>query len=152
MKATKNTYIPPIDSEYNPVMTYNRSPAHVGPLINSVDFIIPEGTPIRAAADGVVIEIKIDSNTGGPDKSFEEYGNYIEIKHEHGEYSEYEHLKQNGALVKVGDTVSQGQIIGYSGNTGWMAELGPHLHFMVGIYGKALDDYQTLIINWQGKQ
>lgn len=152
MKTTKNTYILPIDSEYNPVMTYDRSPAHVGPLINSVDFIVPENTPIKAAADGVVIEVKIDSDRGGPDKSFEEYGNYIEIKHEHDEYSEYEHIKHNGSLVKVGDNVSQGQIIGYSGNTGWMADLGPHLHFMVGIYGKTLDDYQTLIINWQGQQ
>lgn len=146
---TRNKYIYPIDKSSITEIAYDKSPAHVGSLINSVDFIVPEGTPIKAAADGVVIEVKIDSDIGGEAKEFEEYGNYIEIEHANGEYSEYEHLKKDGALIKVGDHVIQGQVIGYSGNTGWMAHLGPHLHFMVGVYGSDDADYFTLEIVWQ---
>lgn len=145
---TKNTYIYPVDKSTIIEMTYDKSPAHVDALINSVDFIVAENTAIKAAADGIVIEVKIDSNIGGETKDFEKDGNYIEIQHANGEYSEYEHLKKDGAIVQVGDKVKQGQVIGYSGNTGWMADLGPHLHFMVGVYGKTISDYQTLKIKW----
>ena len=146
---TRNKYIYPVEINKDVRITYDESPAHVDNLRNSVDFIIPEGTPIKAVLDGVVVDVKSDSDIGGPDKSFEEFGNFVEIEHSNGEYSEYEHLKKNGVLVKIGDRVKQGQIIGYSGNTGWMAHLGPHLHFMVGKYGKTNSDYETLKIEWE---
>ncbi|MFZ2948570.1 MAG: M23 family metallopeptidase [Desulfuromonadaceae bacterium] len=148
MAKTDNAYQYPIDNERIVRIAYNESPAHVGPLAYSVDFIVPEGTEVKAAADGIVIEVKDDSNIGGADKDLEQFGNYIEIEHPHGEYSEYEHLKNKGALVKVGDRITRGQVIGYSGATGWIAHLGPHLHFMVGKYGNVSDEYQTLEIVW----
>ncbi len=146
---TKNKYQYPVKMSKKVRMTYNESPAHVDRLKHAVDFIIPEGTPIQAALDGIVVDVKQDSKIGSSDKSFEKFGNYIEIEHEKGEYSIYEHIRQNGSLVKVGDRVRAGQIIGYSGNTGWMANLGPHLHFNVHKYiGKDPEDYKTLEIDW----
>ena len=147
---TQNKYTYPVEINDSVRIVYNESPAHVGNLKNSVDFIVPDGTPIRAALDGIVVDVKSDSDVGGPDKSFEEFGNYIEIRHSNAEYSEYEHLRKDGVLIKVGEKVEQGQIIGYSGNTGWMAHLGPHLHFMVGVYGSTDLDYETLEIVWEG--
>ena len=133
-------------------VSYDESPAHVNNLKHSVDFIVPEGTPIMAAADGTVIDLKSDSHIGGVGKEFESDGNFIEIEHENAEYSEYEHLRKNGVVVKIGDKVKRGQLIGYSGATGWLAHLGPHLHFMVGRYGITDEDYQTIKINWLNKE
>ena len=129
------------------VIQYHKSPAHVGALEYAVDFIVPEGTPVVAAAEGVIADIQLDSDRGGSAKEFEPLGNFIEIEHDHGEYSEYEHLRKDGVAVRVGQRVVRGQVIGYSGATGWLAHLGSHLHFMVGTYGTA-DEYKTLEIQW----
>ena len=146
---TKNTYVYPIKNVNNVKITYNESPAHVGRLKHAVDFIVPEGTPISASFDGIVVDVKQDSDFGGVEERFDIFGNYIEIRHTNNEYSIYEHLMKNGSKVKVGDAVKQGQIIGYSGNTGWMAHLGPHLHFDVHQYiGESQEEYETLEIVW----
>lgn len=145
---TKNRYRYPIERKHIQRITYRASPAHVGPLRHSVDFIVPEGIPVKAAAGGVVVDIKDTFSIGGSSKKKEGYGNYVEIKHRHGEYSEYEHLRK-GIPVKVGQRVRKGQIIGFSGATGWLAHLGPHLHFMVGVYGTTDKDYETLRIVWE---
>lgn len=148
MTKTRNIYHYPIEREKIIRISYDESPAHVDSLAHSIDFIVPENTPIKAAADGTVVDVKSDSNIGGTGKEFESLGNYIEIQHANEEYSEYEHLMKGGTTVKVGDKVRQGQIIGYSGATGWIATLGPHLHFMVGVYGETEKDYQTLEVCW----
>lgn len=152
-EQTKNKYDYPIDLNKVTTIFYKRSPAHQdtyknGMYKHAVDFICPIGTPIKAAADGVVVDVKFDSDKGGKDESFDELTNYIEIKHENGEYSWYEHLKKDGVLVKVGERVKRGQLIGYSGMTGWVASLQAHLHFHIGVYGKTVDDYHTLKIVW----
>ncbi|MDO8661276.1 MAG: M23 family metallopeptidase [Candidatus Woesearchaeota archaeon] len=133
-------------------ITSDESPAHTGTLKHSVDFICAEGTPVCAAADGKVIEIKSDGILGGKTQDFEKHGNYVEIEHANEEYSEYEHLKPEGIVVVVGQFVRKGELIGFTGVTGWLAHLGPHLHFMVGKYGKTVKDYQTLKIKWEKKQ
>lgn len=130
-------------------MTSDESPAHVGRLKNSVDFICPEGTEVRAAAKGVVVDLKSDSDRGGIGREWEAYGNFVELRHENDEYSEYEHLRKGGLIVEIGDSVERGQVIGYTGATGWVAHLGPHLHFMVGRYGENEQDYETLEIVWK---
>lgn len=118
--------------------------AHVGDLKHAIDFDTPEGTPIFAAANGVVIFVKDDSMVGGVDPAFEHDGNYIEILHAHNEVSEYEHLRHASAKVNVGDVVVQGTHIAEVGNTGWSE--CPHLHFMV--YPKDRDS-KTLKIRFQ---
>lgn len=97
----------------------------------SLDFSMDIGTPVFAAREGVVIEVKEDSNRGGASSSYASYGNYIAIYHADGTFASYVHLKKNGSIVNVGDEVQQGEIIGYSGNTG--LSTGPHLHFSVNI-------------------
>lgn len=147
---TKNNYLVPI-RKGKQKMRFD-SPAHTGRLKNAVDFVVPEGTPIRAAASGTVVDLKQDSNFGGNAKKFDKFGNYIEIKHGKSEYSIYEHIKKSGSLVKKGERVKEGQIIGYSGKTGMLANLGPHLHFDVHEYfegWKRPDDYKTLKIRWK---
>lgn len=95
----------------------------------ALDFSMPKGTPITAARDGIVAQVKQDSDRGGSSKSYEKDGNKISILHEDGTYADYVHLQKNGALVDVGDSVKAGQRIGLSGNTG--RTTGPHLHFQV---------------------
>ena len=55
--------------------------------------------------------------------------NYVTIGHDDGSQAVYVHLQMNGALVKLGDWVTTGDLIGLSGNTGYST--GPHLHFKV---------------------
>jgi murein DD-endopeptidase MepM/ murein hydrolase activator NlpD len=118
------------------------SPAHAGNLANSVDFIVPEGTEVYSAAPGQVVKVKDDSSIGGLDVKFWEDGNYIIISHGI-EATWYEHLRYKGAVVSAGQKVTEGQLIGYSGNTG--LSYGPHLHFQVNRYfGCGEDDYVTL--------
>ncbi len=96
-----------------------------GRLHEGIDIAVPEGTPIRAAKAGNVI---IAAYTGG-------YGNYTCIDHGGGLSTCYGH--QSSFAVSSGQSVKQGQVIGYSGNTG--SSTGPHLHFEVRINGTAVD-------------
>ena len=94
---------------------------------NGIDFRASIGTPIYAATDGKII--KIDNNDLG--FSFYnryQYGLYILINHYNGLSTLYAHLSK--VLVQEGQKVTRGQLIGYSGNTGY--SYGPHLHF--GVY------------------
>jgi len=95
----------------------------------SLDFKMKRGSDICAARDGVVTEIKEDSDTGGVRYQFLSQGNYIIIKHSDGSTAMYWHLQKDGVLVSVGEIVKEGQHIGYSGNTGYSGF--PHLHFQV---------------------
>ncbi|MBI3627119.1 M23 family metallopeptidase [Candidatus Uhrbacteria bacterium] len=139
---TKNIYFAPVDLSRVTKIQHTGT-AHVGELKNSIDFDAPEGTNILAALDGHVIDVKYDSDEGGPDQKFEELGNYIEILHANDEISEYEHLTFNSARVKVGDKVKTGQVVAQVGSTGWSE--CPHLHFMV--YKKG-SEYKTMEIVW----
>jgi len=95
----------------------------------ALDFKMKRGTTICAAREGVVVRVKEDGNKGGWNKKYRPYGNVIVIQHADGSRAGYWHLKFNGALVNVGDTVKQDQPIGLSGKTGYT--LFPHLHFIV---------------------
>lgn len=88
---------------------------------NSIDFIVNDGTAVLAAQDSILVDLKSDSDIGGEEKELEDQGNFIEIEHENKKYSEYEQLKKNGIIVKLGEKVKTEQIIGYTGSTGWIA-------------------------------
>lgn len=95
----------------------------------ALDFKMKRGTHILAVRDGVVIRVKEDGSKGGWSKKYRNQGNNIVIQHSDNSRSGYWHLQKDGALVKVGDTVRQRQLIGLSGKTGYAAT--PHLHFIV---------------------
>ncbi|MBS4538301.1 M23 family metallopeptidase [Clostridium sp. D2Q-11] len=91
---------------------------------------------ILAPADGIVVEISneakdslIFKNGKFFSKSSHIAGNYIVIKHSEKEYSTFAHLKKDSITVKVGDSISRGDIIAKCGNTGNSTE--PHLHFQL---------------------
>ncbi|MFT3907812.1 MAG: M23 family metallopeptidase [Ferruginibacter sp.] len=95
----------------------------------AIDFNMKCGTNITAARGGIVVRVKEDGDRGGLNKKYRRYGNNIVIQHADGTRAGYWHLQKNGALVNVGDTVKQGQLIAISGKTGYAAL--PHLHFIV---------------------
>ena len=103
--------------------------SHTGGDCYSIDFKMPDGSPIHASREGFVVGIKDDSNTGGSDKKYEWDANYILIQHSDGTLGHYVHLQKSGVKVKIGEKVQAGQFIGLSGNTGHST--GPHLHFAV---------------------
>ena len=126
---TKNVYRLPLDRKLIGRVEYKKSPAHVGSLKHSIDFFVREGTPIKASLGGKVVYVKQSSNVGGNHRRYWFKGNRIVIAHKNGEYTAYEHLKYKGSKVRVGQIVKKGQVIGYSGNTGYSSI--PHLHFEV---------------------
>lgn len=96
----------------------------------AVDFAADIGTPVLAARDGVVMQVENDFAKAGLNR--ERYGgraNFIRILHDDGTMALYAHLREEGALVRVGQRVRAGQQIGLSGNTGFTT--GPHLHFVI---------------------
>jgi biotin carboxyl carrier protein len=97
-----------------------------------IDYAVPVGTPIEAAAAGTVTEARKDA--GG-------YGWHVRIQHDGGYMTIYGHGSK--LLVSKGDTVEAGQVIMLSGNTGNSS--GPHLHFEVRKDGRPIDPAPLLV-------
>ncbi len=98
--------------------------------LHAIDFALPEGTPIVAVREGVVMQVEADFDRAG--LSLEKYGgraNFIRIVHDDGSMALYAHLQPEGVQVRVGQRVRAGQRIGLSGNTGFST--APHLHFVL---------------------
>ena len=110
-----------IDQGYNGVFSHHNQLA--------LDFKMAEGSKIFAAREGKVVEVVENNSQHCAQRDCAKFNNKIAIMHPDGTFGEYLHLQQNGAAVNLGDVVTRGQFIGYSGNTGWSN--GPHLHFSV---------------------
>lgn len=95
----------------------------------AVDIAMPEGTPVYAARSGIVMEVADDFFKGGVNKVYSNEANSIRILHDDGSMAVYAHMELEKAQVHAGLKVAAGQLIGYSGNTGFTS--GPHLHFAV---------------------
>lgn len=98
----------------------------------ALDFRMRPGTEIRAAREGIVLRTKDDSNQGGWNKKYRPDANFILVEHADSSRASYRHLKYQGVIVKEGEKVKTGQLLGYSGKTGYTAL--PHLHFMVSVF------------------
>lgn len=95
----------------------------------ALDFKVKTGTLVCAAREGIVTSVRRDSDKGGLKPENLADGNYVIIRHSDSSIAWYWHFKKDGVLVNEGDIVTDGQPIGYSGNTGFSAF--PHLHFEV---------------------
>jgi murein DD-endopeptidase MepM/ murein hydrolase activator NlpD len=105
---------------YHPILHYAKM--HTG-----VDWAAPIGTPIVAAGNGVVLQAEL---TAG-------YGRRVMIQHPNGYVTTYNHMSGFGRGVVQGVRVTQGQVIGYLGQSGLAT--GPHLHYEVIINGNFVD-------------
>lgn len=92
-----------------------------------IDFPAPTGTPIRAAGDGVV---DFEGTQNG-------YGNVVVLKHWANYSTAYAHMSRFAPGIRKGSKVSQGDVIGYVGTTGWST--GAHLHYEFRVGGEAKD-------------
>ncbi len=95
----------------------------------AVDIEMLVGTTVLAARDGIVADTEA-RHGARPDEEPASYdGNFIRVRHEDGSIATYAHLKHQGVVVKPGDAVKAGQLLGFSGATGDVDR--PHLHFGV---------------------
>jgi len=140
-------YISPVNLPNVKDLVTSRFGPRWGKIHRGTDVGIPVGTPIYAIADGTVVR-----SVGDQNHSKESWGNYVKIRHDGNHHSLYAHL--DAVAVPEGATVVQGQLIGYSGNTG--NSTGPHLHFEYylgsGDYGKQIDSYWIVVNNVIGSQ
>lgn len=108
---------------------YHGETSHKGLSAYAIDFPVPVGTPVYAAREGIVVGSEGSNTLGGASPEYRKFANYVIVEHSDGTMGNYFHLRQNGAAVSVGQKVSKGDLLGYSGNTGYSS--GPHLHFSV---------------------
>jgi murein DD-endopeptidase MepM/ murein hydrolase activator NlpD len=120
-KAPAGYYVRPATGRITSPYGSRRSGFHYG-----IDIGNKRGTPVVAAASGTVINV-VSYCVEGKSSCGGRYGNYITIEHPNGTRTRYAHL--GSVKVSVGQSVSQGQLIGTVGNTG--RSTGPHLHFEV---------------------
>lgn len=93
------------------------------------DFDMPPNSLVSAARGGTVGFIDVNNKKGGADENLMQQANKIIVCHDDGTIAVYAHLRYKGSLVTIGEAVYAGQIIGFSGNTGYSTT--PHLHFVV---------------------
>ena len=122
----------PVNGRFTSGFGYRRDP-FTGRIKfhHGVDFAAPPGTPVVAPADGVVRNIKWLSG----------YGLTMEIYHGYGVSTFYAHLKR--VNVRVGQQIHRGDVIAFVGNTG--RSTGPHLHYEVRVFGKAVNPLNYII-------
>ncbi|MBK7824054.1 M23 family metallopeptidase [Nannocystis sp.] len=112
----------------------NFGSSHQGSQAYAWDFAMPKGTPVHAARAGKVAYLELRSPPGSPCydppgllEQCHNKANFIGVRHADGTVGLYMHLRE--MKVKLGASVTQGQLIGLSGNTGYTS--GPHLHFQL---------------------
>jgi murein DD-endopeptidase MepM/ murein hydrolase activator NlpD len=112
------------------IQGFDGDETHLGSMRYALDIAMPSDTPVFAARDGVVLYLQDGFTEGGTDPRFLERSNLVVVAHRDGTMASYGHLSR-GLEVRVGDTVSVGDQLGWSGATGFAGQ--PHLHFHVGV-------------------
>ena len=106
--------------------------SHIGPYKWAIDFLVPDGTEVLAAEDGLIVEAIDTKFAWGDSEEFRDQLNYLTIRHANGEFSQYCHLATQSFCqtgLKVGNYVKKGRQIARVGKTGWTDR--DHLHFLV---------------------
>jgi murein DD-endopeptidase MepM/ murein hydrolase activator NlpD len=127
--------------QVGPFITDTSPETHRGPFSEAIDFLVPDGTPVLAALDGVVSSFVESHDQWGYGEEYEPYTNYVVIEHEPENlefhfvdrmFSQYCHIAARSVSAQglsVGTRVKKGQQIGVVGKTGWTDR--DHLHFIV---------------------
>ncbi len=124
-------FVYPVRGRFTSAFGYRNDPfTGVRRFHNGIDIANAQGTPIRAARHGRVIDVGRHSG----------YGNYVIVSHEAGFQSLYAHL--NTIYVRTGQYISAGQQIGQMGSTG--RSTGSHLHFSIFHMGNPVDPLRYL--------
>jgi murein DD-endopeptidase MepM/ murein hydrolase activator NlpD len=108
---------------------------HVTLFHKGVDYEAARGTPIVAAADGIIEEIGYSKGSG--------YGNYLRIRHTTHLETAYAHMLGFAPRLRTGSFVRRGQIVGYVGQTG--VATGPHLYFEILVDNLQIDPQSTAL-------
>lgn len=121
--------------------------SHIGNGAWAWDIGMPMGTPVLAAHFGTVRAVKGDSRIGGCSSAYANDANFVIIDQGNGYESLYLHV--GSVTVSPGQQVNRGDLVAYSGQSGWSC--GPHLHFQVqlspsngggnGFYNPSIRDY-----------
>jgi PKD repeat protein/murein DD-endopeptidase MepM/ murein hydrolase activator NlpD len=103
------------------------------------DFAMSNGTEIWASYSGTVAYVTDPYGSGACNPNLASQGNRVVVNNDDGSASLYLHLQQNGARVSVGQRVNRGDLIGLSGNSGYVCPTGSgyHLHFQVQLQGSS---------------
>lgn len=119
----------PVSSKFGPRISpfTGKKAFHAG-----VDIVAPRGEKVRAPAKGKVVRASYDTRMG----------NYIRINHRHGIETTYGHLSK--MLVRYGQEVKRGEVLGLVGSTGRFST-GPHLHYQVAVNDKVVDPLQYIL-------
>ena len=119
----------PVSSKFGPRISpfTGKRAFHAG-----VDIIAPRGEKVRAPAKGKVVRASYDTRMG----------NYIRINHRHGIETTYGHLSK--MLVRYGQEVKRGDVLGLVGSTGRFST-GPHLHYQIAVNKKVVDPLQYIL-------
>lgn len=119
----------PVSSKFGPRISpfTGKKAFHAG-----VDISAPRGKKVRAPAKGKVVRAAYDTRMG----------NYIRINHRHGIETTYGHLSK--MLVRYGQEVKRGDVLGLVGSTGRFST-GPHLHYQIAVNDKVVDPLQYIL-------
>lgn len=140
---------------YRDGLTFNIGQVAGGPISThttkdsqfAVDIPMPQGTPILAARDGVVIYTEANQIYGGTTPDLLSKANELRILHIDGTIGVYAHLAHGGVYVYPGQKIIAGQQIGLAGSTGY--SYGPHLHFAVQALRRVGDKLETISLPFQ---
>jgi murein DD-endopeptidase MepM/ murein hydrolase activator NlpD len=112
------------------IQGYGAHLSHRGVEQYTVDFGMPVGTPVHAAREGVVALAEDSHDTGCAREECGQLANFVVVLHSDGTTGEYFHLQHGSVQVRIGERVARGELLAFSGNTGYTTV--PHLHF--GVY------------------
>lgn len=126
---------------------FNHDPG--SPYEFAVDWAMPEGTPVLAARAGTVVALRADRTASGPTDDFRDQANLVIVEHRDGTLAEYLHFRPRGLAVKLGQRVGVGDLLGFSGATGYTR--APQLQVRVYRIGRPGRE-ESLPVRWHTRE